>query len=243
MERKKQIWIIIAVGLGVGLIVLAGILYLDMTGKNPFAPVSLFAKASPRPSADDYAAPDPSPSPGGDQLVGYGIDFQAPTGSPRPSPGASPLGQGDKIVVQIAPRQSPQPLPPSPAAVSGDKGSDGATAQSTPAATKKPASGGTATAKPAATKKPASPKPVKVTSYWIQVASFSSRGKADDQKALLADKGLSSIITTALVGGKTYYRVRLGPYSTNSEASGWLGKIKTIPGCSQAFISQTTRTQ
>lgn len=89
-------------------------------------------------------------------------------------------------------------------------------------------------AKPAAAKKPAAAQP----SYWIQAASFSNRAKAEELKEKLATRGVSAIIITRTISGKAWYRVRIGPYATKSEADGWLTSIKTMPDCAQASIWQ-----
>ncbi|MCX7023950.1 MAG: SPOR domain-containing protein [Spirochaetes bacterium] len=79
-----------------------------------------------------------------------------------------------------------------------------------------------------------------VDEYWIQASSFASRERAEGLKASLAEKGLASVITVKDVDGKSYFRVRIGPYSKKGEADGWLSRIKAFDGCDEAFVSKTT---
>jgi hypothetical protein len=32
--------------------------------------------------------------------------------------------------------------------------------------------------------------------------------------------------------------VRVGPYSTKAEAEGWLGRLKSLPQCAEAYVSK-----
>ncbi|HON89092.1 MAG TPA: SPOR domain-containing protein [Spirochaetia bacterium] len=74
------------------------------------------------------------------------------------------------------------------------------------------------------------------TRYWIQVASFSTKLKAEDMQRMLAEKSLTSYLISSVVSGKTWYRVRIGPYNSKADAERWLSTIKNIPDCSDAFI-------
>ena len=97
-------------------------------------------------------------------------------------------------------------------------------------------------AKPAAVK--AAPPPKKAQrDYWVQAGSFSTRERADGVKGTLDTKGLSAIVTNQDINGNTYYRVRVGPYSSQNEADYWLAMIKSIDGFqeSQIWESQSFR--
>ena len=109
-----------------------------------------------------------------------------------------------------------------------------------------------AVAKPAAQAKPAvaaaasvpAPQPKKAQrDYWVQAGSFSTRERADGVKSTLGTKGLSAIVTNQDINGNTYYRVRVGPYSSQNEADYWLAMIKSIDGFqeSQIWESQSFR--
>lgn len=72
--------------------------------------------------------------------------------------------------------------------------------------------------------------------YWIQVASFSSKLKAEDMQRLLTEKSLTSYLQSSVVDGKTWYRVRVGPYASKADAERWLTTIKKIPDCGGSYI-------
>lgn len=72
--------------------------------------------------------------------------------------------------------------------------------------------------------------------YWIQIASFSTKLKAEDMQRMLAGKSLTSYLISSVVSGKTWYRVRIGPYNSKADAERWLTTIRNIPDCSDAFI-------
>jgi hypothetical protein len=246
MERKKLIWIIVSLCVGVIAIVIVGILFIDPWGKNPSAPAFSRSSPNPREGARDYVA-GPSPSPSalprasdGDLIV-FGLEDSSP------SPFASP-SSGDGIVVDVMPRTSQEPAASlAPVASAKPASSSKPSASAKPASAVKSAT--TASSDTAASSRPAAKVPaekptakpaVRSIEYWIQTASFSSRGKADDQKAFLAEKGLSSVIFTTDVNGKTHFRVRIGPFGTKTEAKGWADRVrKEIPGCKDAFVVET----
>ena len=107
-----------------------------------------------------------------------------------------------------------------------------------PAATAKPAASKSPAAKPAA---PAKPKPKTTKDYWVQTGAFTAKIRAEDSKELLASKGITSIIENSEINGKTWYRVRVGPYISESEAKHWLDLVKTIDGFGDSQIRQTAR--
>lgn len=53
--------------------------------------------------------------------------------------------------------------------------------------------------------------------YILQAGSFSASGDAEATKAKIAMLGLSARVESGQSGGKTVYRVRMGPYGTASE--------------------------
>jgi DedD protein len=79
---------------------------------------------------------------------------------------------------------------------------------------------------------------VKVDEFWIQAASFTSRGRADELKEALAEKGIAALISVKDISGKSYYRIRVGPYSVKAEADDWLSRLKGFPGCAEAYVSK-----
>jgi DedD protein len=103
-------------------------------------------------------------------------------------------------------------------------------------------------AKPAApaakpVSKPA-PQPTKLyNDYWVQAGAFSTVANAEGAKENLASKGITSIIENREVDGKTMFRVRIGPYTSQNEADYWLSLIKNIDGFndSQVRLTQSRR--
>ncbi len=85
----------------------------------------------------------------------------------------------------------------------------------------------TASTQPAAAKKIVTPAPVE--QYWVQAASFVSKSNADNARAtLITQKIPAEVFTYADEDGVTFYRVRVGPYTTKSEAEYWNSYIQSI---------------
>ena len=82
-----------------------------------------------------------------------------------------------------------------------------------------------------------------INDYWVQTGAFSAMIRAEDVKELLASKGITSIIENRIVDGRIWYRVRLGPYTSENEANYWLALVKSIDGFSDSQIRQTVRQQ
>lgn len=77
-------------------------------------------------------------------------------------------------------------------------------------------------AEPSKAKAPAS-------NYWVQAASFTNKKNAEAAKDILENEKIQSEIFTFSKGdGKLYYRVRVGPYSTASEAEYWRTRISEV---------------
>lgn len=235
-ESKKLIWISVAVCAFVLVLALAGLFLFAPKQGGGAAPASIGNVAAPK-AADpqDYLlAPPPAPSleaprsSEGDIIVIYG---DKPT-ELAPPPGAVPGAGAAAAVPGAAAGAAPS--------AAGVQPAPAASAQ--PAA--KPASAAPApVAKPAAKAVPAKAAPtktVRVDEYWIQAASFTSRARADELKESLGQRGLAALITVKDISGKSWYRVRVGPYAKKSEAEGWLGRIKAVPGCEEAGIWTTS---
>jgi cell division protein FtsN len=95
-----------------------------------------------------------------------------------------------------------------------------AVAQATP--DPQPAAPATAAHQTAAAPKPAAAKaePAEADArYILQAGAFGASGDAEMVKARIAMLGLSARVESAQAGGKTVYRVRMGPYGSASELS------------------------
>ena len=53
--------------------------------------------------------------------------------------------------------------------------------------------------------------------YILQAGAFGASGDAETVKAKIAMLGLNARVESAQIGGKTVYRVRMGPYGSASE--------------------------
>jgi DedD protein len=84
--------------------------------------------------------------------------------------------------------------------------------------------------------------PIKaINDFWVQTGAFSAQVRAEDARELLAAKGITSIVENREINGKIWYRVRLGPYTSEREANHWLEIVKLINGFSDSQIRQTVR--
>ncbi len=80
-------------------------------------------------------------------------------------------------------------------------------------------------------------KPKVVKEYWIQAASYSSLAKAESLRDNLLANGVGSRILSKEIAGKTYYRVRIGPYGSREDAERFLGELKKLKGLEKSYIS------
>ena len=79
----------------------------------------------------------------------------------------------------------------------------------------------------------------KTNNYWVQTGAFSTKIRAEGAKESLASKGIASIIDNRDIDGKTWYRVRVGPYMSETEANYWLALVKSIDGFSESQVRLT----
>lgn len=80
------------------------------------------------------------------------------------------------------------------------------------------------------------------TQFWVQVGSYSNKKTAESARSSLDENKISSdIFTYEDSKGKLFYRVRVGPYTTKSEAEYWRSKIIKIDDFSKAesYITST----
>ena len=113
--------------------------------------------------------------------------------------------------------------------------------------TNKTSASKTSTAKASSTTKTASAKtttPAPIThKFWIQAGSYSSKKNAEEARnALSAEKIASEIFTYTDSNGTLFYRVRVGPYTTKSEAEYWQSRIALIDkfSSSKTYITDSS---
>lgn len=115
-----------------------------------------------------------------------------------------------------------------PAAQKPARVSETVTQKKTPVRTEKPAVAKKNAVEKAA-KPAAAPKAVEQTQYWVQVTALTSKKSADNARELLAENKITAdVFTYTDAKGRLFYRVRVGPYTTKSEAEYWQSKISAI---------------
>ena len=102
----------------------------------------------------------------------------------------------------------------------------------------------TKTASAATTTTAAAKTEPKKTQYWVQVAAYSNKKGAEGARSILDENKIpSDIFTYRDNKDKLYYRVRVGPYTTKSEAEYWrtkIIKINEIDNVNDSYITSTT---
>jgi cell division septation protein DedD len=215
MERNRVLWVIFSISLF--LVVVLGVgLYLlrPVTEKGGEAAAQAAVPASGF-DAFEYVR-GRSELPGIEQsaLPATPEDVIIVIGEGGQTPAALPA---PAIAPPAAPRPS-APLPASPAT------------PAPPAAS--PAPKGSARTAPEPTRATKS-----VTEYWIQMVSVSSLGSAEEAARSLEQQGLAPVVTTRELSGKTYYRVRVGPYPTKAEAEKFLQWVRGLEGYESSYIA------
>lgn len=75
----------------------------------------------------------------------------------------------------------------------------------------------------------AEPKKTTPDTFWIQVGSYEAKKSADEARSTLeSNKIPNEVFTYKDSKGKLFYRVRVGPYTTKSEAEYWQSRILMI---------------
>lgn len=148
------------------------------------------------------------------------------------------ISNGDSLIIQI-PRPVTAAVPDAPSQPSAPVARSQPPAPIVTETRQPPAPRPAPAARPAAPARPAQTRTI--NDFWVQTGAFSSMIRAEDAKELLASKGLTSIIETRIVNGQNFYRVRLGPYTSENEAKHWLDIVKLIDGFQNSQVRQSTR--
>ncbi len=235
MERNRVLWVIFSISLFL-VVVLAGGLYLlrPVTGKE--AEVAT-GKASPLRGFDAFEyvrgkselpAVEEKPEETEEMVIIVGEKEKAPSEEPEAAFPEVPEKAVPPKLDSTAPIAT-APVPTAPV-----------TRPSTTRSTTRPAAAASrhepAARAPAAKPAP-QPREVSVTEYWIQAGSYTSPSRAQEVAAVMEEQGLVSKISTRTLSGKTYYRVRIGPYLSNGEAEKFLEWVKAVKGFESSYIS------
>jgi len=81
-----------------------------------------------------------------------------------------------------------------------------------------------------------------VTQFWVQAAAFTSKKTADGARATLDNNKIpADVFTYKDNKGRIFYRVRIGPYTTKSEAEYWRTRIVQIPefAKNESYVTST----
>jgi DedD protein len=238
MEKKKLL--LVAVSVGVFLVIVVGAAILVFSSKDPGGVAE--NRYSPETTGGTYsrsATTDPSSLLSSEDLRGL-QDPQA--ASPiqeniitfgNESPAAK---DGSQTIISVARPQTaavPDTVVEQPAIKPQSPRETTQVSQPAQSVQKTPV-------KPAASVAP--PKKV-YNDFWVQAGSFSARERADGVKKTLDERGIAAIITNQQINNQTFYRVRIGPYTSRNEADYWLAMIKSIDGfeSSQIWESQSKR--
>jgi DedD protein len=245
MERQKIFWVVLSVSVFVVVVLVVGVFLLR---QKPQASL-----ASATPTVTPLADP-------GTQVYEYQASPSA--ASSQQGTGNQAGGNTETMHFYIGEGESKGGTGQngSAAAPSGTAPSGGATAPKAGSTTAPGASGSAPAAVTAAPATPATtgtsrnvpglpqstvakatpaPRPApRVTEYWIQTGSYKSQTKAEDLASLLGDKGLSGRVFSYAAQGNTWYRVRVGPYTSKGEADKFLADVKKLQGLASSFISQ-----
>lgn len=172
------------------------------TQLTPSEPLQNFAPVDPEAAAVDD----------GDALV---FDpLQEPTGPFVAAPTQPPPTAPTPASRQAAPVSRPQPTPaPRPA-------------QPPSRPTPPPAPPPRREPSVAAAPPPPKPRPDAPAVWIVQVASLNSADAANNLAAKLKQSGFAAFVESAVVNGRTYYRVRVGPSSERDQANRLADKLR-----------------
>ena len=224
MEQQKLLWTILSVGILILILLGAGMFFFlpaDSTGLAQNGKTTEWSKAAAPAPAAEQKAPDQkaTPAPAKPEIKKTPVQPEVKKTPVQPEVKKTP----------VQPAQTPAPAPkpaPAPAAKPATPAP-----KATPAPQTKPATTTTQQAKPAATATAAK------GNFWVQVGSYATTDAAEKTKKDLAAKGYTSSIQSITANGKTYHRVKIGPYSSRADVDTLLPKIKALPGMGDSFIT------
>lgn len=191
---------------------------------NPDAQPAPVASADEEPIASDEDKPAKKPAEADKKDTDYDFYTLLP-GKEVPMSDAELAASERAEAKRAATQQKPEPAAatastePAPATTPAlPKPVDTATTSPAPTTTAPSPAATPASATPAATASTATSAPVDDgTRYLLQAGAFQASGQAEEMKAKIAMMGVSARVESASIGGKTVYRVRMGPYGTASD--------------------------
>ena len=162
---------------------------------------------------------------------------EANASQPKPNPAAKATASAQSLPTgaDLAATLPPPPLLPPSAAVAPGASPPGASAPATPA-TSPPAAGTTAPNPQIGKAMPAIIPPKQATSagpHDIQLGALVSMAKADEAWQILLARvpdllaGRTPVVMPGTVNGRTFYRLRLGGFSSGAAAAAFCDRLKT----------------
>lgn len=225
MEQKRTLWIIAAVGVALLVIIGAALILWRPLSKDPVISGVQPSAAQPV-SSDTWMNPVVAPevTPPIDPTAVQGENNVTLVNNEVTTIDLNAVSSSDITAV----RTEPMPL-----TVQEKPVTKPVTTEVSPVVTPK------ATVTPVATPKAEAKKAtVTVTEYWVQTGSFSSREYAENAQDSIGAYKIESEIFTKSVNGKIWYRVRMGPYKTHTEADYWMTVIRSDPVFADAYITE-----
>ncbi|MFP3043830.1 SPOR domain-containing protein [Treponema primitia] len=245
MEKKKLL--LVAISVGVFLVIVIGASILVFSPRNPSPAAAAAAKPiKPIPAGNPEGIGNPNLPASLDavELVRNSVNIQGLQTPPEDNaqenvfyiygenPGETVTvdrgtsGASNRLIVDV-PRPITAAVPDAPRVAARPT-----PARQTPAAAPRAAV--------VAAPKAAAPTQSKSReNFWVQTGSFSTIARAEGVKDTLASKGITSLIENRDVDGKTFFRVRVGPYTSKNEADYWLALIKSIHGFEESQVWKT----
>lgn len=245
MEQKKTLWIIAASGVFL-LVIIGFALLLNAPSSNAPATASITTiDTTPVTAKVDEPVISPVDTPASmTALDSNTLAFQ------NIESGEQPAADGQVAAAEAAPAQTTIELNTNASSAvtatsrAGQEALSNASANSTAStiytgnpgaseASKTVAAAPAKSSSPAPKKKVAAataPKaPALSSKYWVQAASFTSKKSADSARATLDDNKIpAEVFTYKDNKDNLFYRVRVGPYTTKSEAEYWKTRVCKI---------------
>jgi DedD protein len=263
MEKKKLL--LVAISVGVFLVVVIGASILVFSPRSPSSAAA--ARINPIP-AGNPAKTEISVSPVDmvkNTLASQGLKSASDAAPPEnmvyiygENPGNTLTVErpgsdsGNRVIVDVmrptavAVPNAPPPVAAKPAAAPAAAAPKAvAPKAAAPKAAAPKAAALKAAAPKAAAPKTAAPKPASAgqpkipDNFWVQTGSFSTIARAEAAKDTLASKSITAIIENRNVEGKTFFRVRVGPYTSKNEADYWRELIKEFNGFEESLVLQS----
>ena len=194
---------------------------------NPDAQPAPVASADEEPIASDEDKPAKKPTEADKKDTDYDFYTLLPGKEVPMSDAELAASERAEAKRAAAQQKAPEPAAATPTTASNEpapattpalpKPVDTATASPAPTTTAPSPTATPASAAPAATPAAASASVDDGTRYLLQAGAFQASGQAEEMKARIAMMGVSARVESANIGGKTVYRVRMGPYGTASD--------------------------